>query len=44
MPIEYEIDHTRRVVIARGQGVLEEGDFFEYQKDVWSREEVRGYD
>jgi hypothetical protein len=44
MPIEYEIDHTRRVVIARGRGVLEEGDFFEYQKDVWSREEVRGYD
>jgi hypothetical protein len=44
MPIEYEIDHTRRVVIARGHGVLEEGDFFGYQKDVWSRSEVQGYD
>lgn len=44
MPLDYEIDHTRRVVIARGHGVLGEDDFFEYQKDVWSREEVRGYD
>jgi hypothetical protein len=44
MPIEYEIDHTRRVVIARGRGVLGEGDFFGYQKEVWSRDDVQGYD
>jgi hypothetical protein len=44
MPIEYEIDHTRRVVIARGRGVLEDADFFGYQRDVWSRDDVEGYD
>jgi hypothetical protein len=31
-------------VIARGRGVLETGDFFGYQKEVWSRDDVQGYD
>jgi hypothetical protein len=44
MPIEYEIDHARRLVIARGKGVFTDVDAFGYQRDVWSRPDVVGYD
>src|ERR1700693_4770353 len=44
MPIEHEVDHKRRLVIARGRGVLTDQDVFEYQRGVWSRPEVAGYD
>jgi len=44
MPIEHEIDHKRRLVIARGRGVLTNRDVFEYQHSVWSSPEVAGYD
>jgi len=44
MPIEYRIDHERRLVIARAHGQLEQSDFFAYQREVWSRPEVQGYD
>ncbi|MBI3828103.1 MAG: hypothetical protein HY291_01210 [Planctomycetes bacterium] len=44
MPIEYTIDHKRRLVLACGRGVLTEKDFFGYQREVWSRPEVAGYD
>lgn len=43
MPIDHEIDHARRVVIARGSGILTEKDFFGYQEEVWSRPEVAGF-
>lgn len=43
MPIEYTIDHTRRLVMATGRGTLTGEDIFGYQKDVWSRPEVSGY-
>ncbi len=44
MPIEYQIDHARRLVTAQGRGVLSDQDVFEYQQAVWSRPDVAGYD
>ena len=44
MPIEYSIDHARRLVVARGQGVFTDSDVFGYQLDVGSRPDVAGYD
>ena len=44
MPIDYEIDHDRRLVIARGRGTLTDEDVFSYQRSVWSRSDVAGYD
>ena len=44
MPIVYRIDHENRVVLAAGHGVLQTEDFFGYQKTVWSRPDVQGYD
>ncbi len=44
MPIEHEVDHKRRLVIAKGRGVLTKSDVLEYQRGVWSRPEVAGYD
>lgn len=43
MPITYTIDHKHRLVLASGRGVLTEKDFFEYQRAVWSRADVAGY-
>jgi hypothetical protein len=44
MPIEYTIDHDRRLVPARGRGVFTDADVFGYQLDVGSRPDVVGYD
>ncbi len=44
MPIEYRIDHERRLVTARGHGTFTSEDVLGYQRDVWSRPEVAGYD
>jgi hypothetical protein len=44
MPIDYEIDHARRLVFARGRGIFADADVFAYQREVWSRPEVAGYD
>jgi hypothetical protein len=44
MPIEYTVDHDRRLVIARGRGILTSDDIFTYQTEVWSRPDVAGYD
>lgn len=44
MPITYRIDHERKLVVARGYGVFVAGDIFGYQREVWSREDVAGYD
>ena len=43
MPIDYVIDHDRRLVLARGHGTLTHEDVFGYQREVWSRPEVNGY-
>lgn len=44
MPIQYEVDHQRRLVRARVSGVLTDDEIFGYQRDAWSRPEVAGYD
>ena len=44
MPIDHEIDHERRLVIAKGRGVFTNSDVLEYQRGVWSRADVAGYD
>ncbi|HEV8377164.1 MAG TPA: hypothetical protein VGR38_13120 [Candidatus Polarisedimenticolia bacterium] len=44
MPIDYSIDHGRRLVLARGIGILTDEDVFRYQGEVWSRADVSGYD
>jgi hypothetical protein len=43
MPIHYQIDHDRRLVLARGEGKLTDQDVFGYQLEVWSRPDVGGY-
>jgi len=43
MPIEFEIDHARRLVIARAKGVFTDADAFGYQRDAWCRPDVVGY-
>lgn len=43
MPIEVTIDHAHRLVTATGRGTLTGEDVFGYQRDVWSRQDVRGY-
>ena len=44
MPIEFHCDHGKRLVLAKAYGVLTEEEIFGYQREVWSREEVVGYD
>ena len=44
MPLTYEIDSKRRLIIARGHGVLSHDDVVLYQTTVWSQPEVRGFD
>jgi hypothetical protein len=43
MPIEYAIDHQRRLVTATGRGTLTDRDVFGYQRQVWSQPAVSGY-
>ena len=44
MPISFEIRHELRLVVARGSGVFTDENIFDYQRSVWSRPEVLGYD
>jgi len=44
MPFVYRVDHDARVVVGVGTGVITDADVFGYQKDVWSRPDVAGYD
>lgn len=44
MPIEYRINHERRLVLAKGSGTLAHDDVFSYQREVWSKPEVAAYD
>ena len=43
MPIEFTIDHARRLVTATARGTLTGHDVFGYQRAVWSRADVQGY-
>jgi hypothetical protein len=44
MPIDYCIDHSRRLVVARGRGTFSRSDVLGYQREAWSRPELAGYD
>jgi hypothetical protein len=44
VPIAYRIDHERKIVVACGYGLLTTADVFDYQRTVWSRQDVAGYD
>ncbi len=43
MPITYRVDHMLRLVDAAGHGTFTDEDVFGYQKTVWSRPDVSGY-
>jgi len=44
MPIAYGIDPERRLVVASPFGTLTDQDIFGYQRELWSRPEVAGFD
>lgn len=44
MPIEYKVDHERRLIRARAFDVLTDADVFGYQQSAWSSPDVAGYD
>ena len=43
MPIEYHIDHGRRLVIASASGKLTAEDFFNYNRNAWALPDVRRF-
>ena len=43
MPIEYHIDHGRRLVVAIASGKLTAEDIFNYKRHVCSLPDVRGF-
>ena len=44
MPIDFDIDHERRLVTARGRGTVTHEDVYAYQLRVWGKADVAGYD
>jgi hypothetical protein len=44
MPIEYRIVHEGRIVLGKAHGTLTDEELFSYQREVWSRSDVAGYD
>lgn len=44
MPLEHRIDHRLRLVLTRAVGTLTDDEVFAYQREVWSRPDVAGYD
>jgi len=44
MGIEHSIDHARRLVLVSVRGTLTDEEIFAYQRAVWSRPDVAGYD
>lgn len=44
MSIVYEINRDAKLVFARVVGVLTHDDIVGYQRDVWSRSDVEGFD
>jgi hypothetical protein len=43
MPIDYRIDHEKRLVLAYSFGKLTDDEILAYQQEVWSRIDVAGY-
>ena len=44
MPLTYRVDHRLRLVLAWASGTLSDDEVFAYQREVWSRSDVAGYD
>jgi|SoiMethySBSTD1v2_1073268.scaffolds.fasta_scaffold1038840_3 hypothetical protein len=44
MPIGFKVDHERRLVYSWGVERFTDDDVFAYQRNVWSRADVQGYD
>jgi hypothetical protein len=44
MPLDYRIDRERRIVFATATRTLSDEDVFAYQREVWSRGDLAGYD
>ncbi len=44
MAIEHRIDIEQRLVVAKVHGTLTGPEVFTYQREVWSRSEVAGFD
>jgi len=44
MAVDYRIDQARRVVFVTLRGKISGGDLFKFKRDVWSRQELKGYD
>jgi hypothetical protein len=44
VPIDFEIDHERRLVTARGRGTVSYDEVYGYQLQVWGKANVAGYD
>lgn len=44
MPIDYRIYADKRLVVCRGTGVVTDPEIFGYQREVWTRPEVAGFD
>jgi hypothetical protein len=44
VPIDFDIDHERRLVTARGRGTVSYDDVYSYQLQVWGKADVVGYD
>lgn len=43
MPIDFDIDHERRLVTARGRGTFTYEDVYSYQMQVWGSAALTGY-
>ena len=44
MPIEYRIDHIKKLVLVKVRGTMTDEEVFGYQRDVWSGDDTAGYD
>lgn len=44
MPLTAKVDHARRLVMVTGSGTVAPPDLLDYQKSVWSRTDIAGYD
>jgi hypothetical protein len=43
VPLKYWVDHQRRLVVAKGVGLLSDDEVFTYQREAWSTPELAGY-
>jgi hypothetical protein len=43
MPIDYQVDRERRLVLAKGSGRVNGREVFAYQREAWAGAEVAGF-